>query len=459
MKNVLESINKLEIDKIWATNFTEEEAYYRIRGFFLNHKDYTHLVLLSDDATATNENLRVLLKDVMLLDPPMIGGVCNVDMYKDKDKAAVTRNIPKELWIDGQREYDFYTFDDLEKLAQDVFQVGFQGWPLTWIRRDIVELIPFRGDNILNKTPIGYSFDVTYANDMAKHGIPMYVDRTVRLEHLKGEPGSDIIFVNKRYSKMTYDPYLGQKQVIYERMGKDFDLVVDIVLHNEEDNIIDCLCSLQKIPDIDYVNIIDGSWSKDEPRSIDRTIDLIRGFKNGVFQIRYTSMKWKSESEKRNFGYKFSEAKSKDRDVWHFTIDADEEIILAKGVKYLLLKPMLQVLKHDYVLLESGPHDDNMKHPLEYFQVRLWRGSKGVHWHTGKPMVLHDGECKEVMDWGTHKLYQDVHWIKNLQILNKWDYRSPQRIKDTISERSKRVIEQECVYRNNTNTDNKENAG
>jgi hypothetical protein len=54
---------------------------------------------------------------------------------------------------------------------------------LTFIRRDIVEQIPFHGDN---------SIDLIFAMDCEAKGIPTYVDFRAKMFHLKWRMGKGV---------------------------------------------------------------------------------------------------------------------------------------------------------------------------------------------------------------------------------------------------------------------------
>src|SRR6266540_3850211 len=56
----LEATNKLKIDKLWMKYFPQEEAYVTARFWFLEHKEYTHFVILPDDLIVKQEHLDML---------------------------------------------------------------------------------------------------------------------------------------------------------------------------------------------------------------------------------------------------------------------------------------------------------------------------------------------------------------------------------------------------------------
>lgn len=196
-------------------------------------------------------------------------------------------------------------------------------------------------------------------------------------------------------------------------------LIATVVVYNEEQHIPDLLHSLQRIVDLDDVYILDGKYGDKEIPSDDKTKEIVTSSKVGLFKTHWLSAQhWADESIKRNWLWKFLDKTIKD-DCWYLIIDGDEEIITENNSS-IELKPALQQIEDDFVILESGPHNENIDFPLEYFQVRLIRGNKNIHWYTGDVMVVHNTNCKVLMDYGRGYLCQPYGWIKNMMLLNKW---------------------------------------
>lgn len=65
-------------------------------------------------------------------------------------------------------------------------KVTWAGFSCTWIRRDVVEKVTFAGrpgGRIENE---GCAFDLQFAMDIQKLGIPQYIDCRVKMLHLQG---------------------------------------------------------------------------------------------------------------------------------------------------------------------------------------------------------------------------------------------------------------------------------
>lgn len=229
-------------------------------------------------------------------------------------------------------------------------------------------------------------------------------------------------------------------------------LIVSVSVYNEQDNIEDMLHSLQQISDIDVVYILDGRYLDDgnptheSIHSTDMTASIVQNSKIGLFEKKWIhAQEWKSESHKRNWLWNFIEEREGDN-VWHFVVDADEEIVLPKDVKSIELKPLLKDAE-DIVLLESGPHNNDVDYPLEYFQVRLFKACKGIHWATTDVMIYHDKDCNVMMDYGRGLLKVEYSWIKTIQIMNKWFIRAKDDIKIVAAYRKNRKFDEKCIYK------------
>ena len=172
--------------------------------------------------------------------------------------------------------------------------------------------------------------------------------------------------------------------------------------------------------------ILDGAWNGKTVSSYDQTKEIVTSSKIGLFKTHWINAQgWNSESQKRNWLWNYLHRIEGD-DCWYLIIDGDEEVITQDG-STIELKPALERVKEDFVILESGPHNENIDYPLEYFQVRLIRGHRYIHWYTGDAMVVHDENCDVMMDYGRGFLCKPYNWIKNLMLLNKWSLRPEQK--------------------------------
>ena len=177
---------KLPCDKLIPRYYFEYEAYRTVRNFFLKQKDYTHLVLATDDIVVKPEHIIQLQKDLEEKDYPVLCGLMNVDQDEYmKDNGNL--NISLELALKDRklRHYTWIKRKDLPK--DDIFLVKFNGFALMAIRRDIVEKTPFATDGIfrLKGAECGASVDFVFCWFCHDNNIPVYVDRRIDMQHLR----------------------------------------------------------------------------------------------------------------------------------------------------------------------------------------------------------------------------------------------------------------------------------
>lgn len=194
IREVYEALKETGHDRLYAKYYPEKTAYNLLRDWFLDHEEYTHLVICPDDLIIKKEHIDKLL-DILenKHDYPVLSGCCNVDQGENKDFLNLTYNLPHpkrtvpEKNVVGWRYYHWIHKDT--KFPSDLIQVPFSGFAAMFIRRDVVKRYKFTDDAAQNGTPslITGAIDVMFANVCAIEGITQTVDHTVRMEHLKGK--------------------------------------------------------------------------------------------------------------------------------------------------------------------------------------------------------------------------------------------------------------------------------
>lgn len=173
----------LRCDKIIPKFTTEHKAYAQMRKYFLDHTEYTHLVLATDDIVVTPPHIEYLISDLTEQDYPVLSGIMNVDQ---KDQTYV--NIAMELPIKDRnhRRYDWVTRKQLVDMP-DIFKVAFSGFPLMAIRRDVVNKIMFDADRVFEGKPPhhGASLDTVFCWYCKERDIPIMVDQSISMTHLR----------------------------------------------------------------------------------------------------------------------------------------------------------------------------------------------------------------------------------------------------------------------------------
>src|SRR6476619_4030303 len=178
---VKESVDKLKIDKIWIKYYGQEEAYKTARQYFLEHKEYTHLVIHPDDLLVTPLNLEYLLIDRDMV----IYGWC-INTIREDWQQLNQSNISDYLSYEKPREatYESFQFMPVERINDLLrngiakIKVKFAGFALTSIPRNVVEQVPFIADG-------DCCMDSTFALDLDAHGIEQYVNIRVRTKQIR----------------------------------------------------------------------------------------------------------------------------------------------------------------------------------------------------------------------------------------------------------------------------------
>jgi len=171
---------KLPCDKIIPTFTSEWTAYQQMRNYFLSHKEYTHLVLATDDIVVLPKHVDMLQDDLELHDYPILSGMMNVE-EAEPDKLNLTWELPSK--DRKARKYKWLMRDDLPK--ERFFKVGFSGFPLMAIRRDLIDQYTFMADRVFEgKAPHrGASLDTVFCWWAKDNNIPITVDQEIEMRH------------------------------------------------------------------------------------------------------------------------------------------------------------------------------------------------------------------------------------------------------------------------------------
>ena len=193
IREVYEALRDTGYDRLYAKYYPEKTAYELMRRYFVDHEEYTHLVICPDDLVIKKEHMDALVEDLQKDDYACLSGVCNVDQGSNKNYLNITYNLPHPVRMVpekkqvGWRHYHWVHKD--EPFNVNIQPFLFSGFACMFIRRDVMEKIKFTDDAAQNGTPsmITGAIDVMFSNVCAILKIPQMVDTTVRMEHLKGK--------------------------------------------------------------------------------------------------------------------------------------------------------------------------------------------------------------------------------------------------------------------------------
>jgi hypothetical protein len=189
-------------------DFDEINAYRTIRNFFLEHKEYTHMALIPDDLLVDVKHVDKLVEHITgqgFNDYPVISGVCNFACTNKKffNNMAMIEygKIDAQAQLEKTGRYDYFKhimsrerYNHLKEKMKDkpnrIIRVIFSAFPLTIIRRDVMEKIEF-GMNLMG-------VDTVFFQSCIKAGIPTFADLDVQTLHLMGiERNRDIDYLIK----------------------------------------------------------------------------------------------------------------------------------------------------------------------------------------------------------------------------------------------------------------------
>jgi len=210
-----------DIDKLLIKNYVHHKAHDIARKYFLEHKEYTHLIFLAEDVLNTSDMVKLAIKDVEEYDFPVLCGYSNFDWRHDW--VNITLKDLSKFYVHNAEQYGFINPYDIFKGKYNFpfQQVFFQGLSLAVIRRDVIERIPFRAYkerhspyNVkrfgINK-PFGVMFDLAFCIDCHKSNIPIICD--LRLFVIHGGVTVDLIDVrNKEKYVEFYGKYPNNKE-------------------------------------------------------------------------------------------------------------------------------------------------------------------------------------------------------------------------------------------------------
>ena len=183
---VLEEQKKItHIDKLIIRYFDYPYPYHLIRRFFLDHAEYTHLIVYANDEVVKKEHIDMLIQDVLKWDFPLVTGVMNVDLDKLKDKMACCFEYPSL-----RKDQRFFNFIPLNS-ESGFIDCGFSGG-VQCIRRDMLEKekIPYgMGEERFNgeSRDRGFNSDVVFAYFFKWTGVHVWADTRIQILHKRYE--------------------------------------------------------------------------------------------------------------------------------------------------------------------------------------------------------------------------------------------------------------------------------
>ena len=175
------------VPHLWLKFWSAIQAYHILTDFFLNKplgKQFTHLVIAPDDLVVKREHYDALVKTLQEEDYPAFSGVCNIDCVHADVLNICVDEVPNII-----RKLRRHKWAHVSKVPEGIIKVKFSGMPFMFIRRDIVEAVPLRGDTLYDvnrQHQEPKSFDAAFCWECHQRNIPIHVDTRIKMLHLRG---------------------------------------------------------------------------------------------------------------------------------------------------------------------------------------------------------------------------------------------------------------------------------
>ena len=206
---IKKDLMEIPCDKFITNYFPYPFPHNLVRDFFLEHEEYTHLIVQPQDLHANKEHYAKLIETVKETGYDVVSCVCNVErpMHRDYFKWAICKNIPS--MDKSQRMYNWVPSTE-DKLG--LMKVEFQGMVFACISRKVIERRMIDGEYVFKGTIHRTHENFTAAPDLTfchccKHlDIPIYANTDIRLVHYANHKPSK---VGKELSSTEFIPYHG----------------------------------------------------------------------------------------------------------------------------------------------------------------------------------------------------------------------------------------------------------
>ena len=181
--DILEELDKIPCDKFIVKYMPYPWPHNLARDFFLEHEEYTHLIVHPQDLLVKKEHYDALLADIKKYDYPVLSGVCNVERmgHAWANMWAICKICPSKFR--NERRY-FWVPACKDNIG--IMEVEFQGMVFCWIKRDVIERVNLEGEYIFQgtiHTDGRPAPDLNFCINCKKAGIPIHADTDVRMFH------------------------------------------------------------------------------------------------------------------------------------------------------------------------------------------------------------------------------------------------------------------------------------
>lgn len=183
-----ENFHKINyVDKLWIKYYPILEAHKQAEIYFMEHPEYTHIMLVSDDGIPKPDSVSLLIADLEKYDLPVISGVSTVDSLSDDMFLGVTQNeVCTELKGVNRKNYECLPNEFIE--LQGLIKIWFEGNAMLTIRRDVLEKVHLTHPKATNPRYIiswAEAGDLANSLYIAKAGYEIHADLRVFMQHFR----------------------------------------------------------------------------------------------------------------------------------------------------------------------------------------------------------------------------------------------------------------------------------
>lgn len=178
---VMESWNEIQYDKLLVRMMLEPKAYKTGRDFFLEHEEYTHIVIAPDDMVLDYDSFMTLKRDVEEYEFSNIAGIANLG----QDDPDIYSCKPIGIPLDQQTKGSYYERDNT---PDHIFTVGFTGFACQFIERELVKKLSFTG---WCNGGMG-CMDAQFSKEINEMGLSQIVDPDTYFPHLRNEQYDEV---------------------------------------------------------------------------------------------------------------------------------------------------------------------------------------------------------------------------------------------------------------------------
>lgn len=182
--DIIKELDQIPCDKFIVNYMPYPFPHDMARQVFLEHDEYTHLIVMPQDLKVTKEDFDNLMLDIKKYDYPVISCVCNVEEkgHRNFGRWAICAECPSKDY--SQRRHNWIPAYP-EKFG--IIQVGFTGFVFCAIKKHVILRMNSRtGEHIFKgciHTDGSPSPDLNFCLNCKELGIPIHADTDIRLYH------------------------------------------------------------------------------------------------------------------------------------------------------------------------------------------------------------------------------------------------------------------------------------